>query len=58
MLLLTNNILPHKICLKPRGRILYKGVKDFFFASTHGTPSLVDLYTYVKLNKDTIVECP
>jgi len=30
MLLLTNNILPHKTCLKLRGRILNKGAKRIF----------------------------
>jgi hypothetical protein len=30
----------------------------FLFTSTHGARTLVDLYTYVELNKDTIVECP
>jgi len=46
MLLLIDNILPHKTCLKPRGRILNKGAKKQF-ASTHGAPTLVDFYTYV-----------
>jgi hypothetical protein len=58
MFLLTNNILPYKTCLRPRGRILYKGAKNILFTSTHGTPTLVDFYTYVELNKDTIIECP
>jgi hypothetical protein len=58
MLLLIDNILPHKTCLKPRGRIFNKGAKKNSFASTHGTPSLVDFYTYVELNKNTIVKCP
>jgi hypothetical protein len=38
-----------------RGKILNKGAK-FFFASTHGTKTLVDFYTYVELNKDIIVD--
>ncbi len=46
MLLLIDNILPHKTCLKPRGRILNKGAKKQF-ASTHGAPTLVDFYIYV-----------
>ncbi len=58
MLLLTNMIMPHKTCLKLRGRILYKGVKNIFFVSTNSTPTLVDFYTYFELNKNTIVECP
>jgi hypothetical protein len=52
MFLLTNNILSHKTCLKPKGGILDKGAK------THGSPTLVDFHTYVELNKDTIVESP
>ncbi len=58
ILLLTDNILPHKTCMKPRDRIFNKGAKNIFSSSTHGTPTLVDLYTYVDLNQDTIVECP
>jgi hypothetical protein len=58
MFFLINNILPHNTCLKPRGRIFNKGAKNLFFASTHGAPTLVDFYTYVELNKNTIVECP
>jgi hypothetical protein len=57
MLLLTDNILPHKTCLKPRGMTLDKGGKKKI-ASTHGAPTLVDFYTYVELNKNTIIECP
>jgi hypothetical protein len=58
MFMLTNNILPHRTCLKPRGKILNKGAKNFFFASTHGAPTLVDFCTYVELNKDIIAKCP
>jgi hypothetical protein len=43
---------------KTKGKILNKGAKKHFFASTHGAPTLVDFYIYVELNKDTIVECP
>jgi hypothetical protein len=57
MLLLTNNILPHKTCLKPKAWFLIK-LPIIFFGSTHGTPTLVDFYTYVELNKYTIFECP
>ncbi len=38
MFLLIDNILPHKTCLKARGRIFNKGAKNIFFASTHGAP--------------------
>ncbi len=58
MLLLTNTIMPHKTRSKLGGRILYKGIKNIFFVSTNGTPTLVDFYTYVELNEDTIVKCP
>ncbi len=58
MLLLTDNILPHKTCLKLGGMILNKGANFYFFASTHGTPTLVDLYIYVELDKNTIIVCP
>jgi hypothetical protein len=57
MLLLTDNILPHKTCLKLRGKSFSKGA-NFFFASTHGAPTLVVFYIYVQLNKNTIIECP
>ncbi len=57
MFLLTNNILPHKTCLKLGSKILDKSAK-LFFASTHGAPTLVDFFTYLELNKDIIVECP
>jgi hypothetical protein len=57
MLLLTNNILPHKTCLKLGSKILNKGAK-MFFASTHGAPTLVDFFIYLELNKDIIVKCP
>ncbi len=57
MLLLTDNILPHKTCLKPRGMILDKGGQKKI-ASTHGASTLVDFYIYVELNKNTIIECP
>jgi hypothetical protein len=40
-----------------RGRILNESA-NFFVASTHIAPTLVDFYTYFELNKDTIVECP
>jgi hypothetical protein len=50
--------MPQKTCLKLGCRIFHKGVKNIFFASTHGTPTLVDFYTYVELNKYTIVKCP
>ncbi len=43
---------------KTKGKILNKGAKKHFFASTHGGPTLVDFYTFVKLNKYTIVKCP
>jgi len=56
MIMLTNNILPHKTCLKSRGMILNKGAKKI--SSTHGALTLVDFYTYVELNKNIIVECP
>jgi hypothetical protein len=58
MFLLIDNILSHKTCMKPRDRILNKGAENIFSFSTHGAPTLVDFYTYVELNKDTIVECP
>jgi hypothetical protein len=57
-LLLTNNILPHKTHLKLKGMILNKGAKNVYFASTHVAPTLVNFYTYVELNKDTVVGCP
>ncbi len=59
MFLLTNNILPHTLvkkwgfynsdrtCMKPWGKILNKGAKNFFFVSIHGAPTLVDFCTYV-----------
>jgi hypothetical protein len=50
--------MPHKTRSKLGGRILYKGIKNIFFVSTNGTPTLVDFYTYVELNEDTIVKCP
>jgi hypothetical protein len=31
---------------------------DFNFLSLEKSKTLVDFYTYVELNKDTIVECP
>ncbi len=40
-----------------RGMIFNKGAK-FFLASTHDAPMLVEIYTYVELNKDIIVKCP
>jgi hypothetical protein len=55
MFLLTNNILAHKRCVKAKAWFLIE--LFFFFLSTHGTLTLVNLYTYVELNKDTIVEC-
>jgi hypothetical protein len=58
MLLLIDNILPHKTCLKPGGKIHNKGANLYFLASTHGKPPLVDFYTDVELNKNIIVECP
>jgi hypothetical protein len=58
MLLLIDNILPHKTCLKPKARFLIKFPFLFIFVSTHGTPTLEDFSTYVELSKDTIVECP
>ncbi len=57
MLLLTNNILRHKTCLKPRGMILDKGGPKKI-ASTHGAPTLEDFYTYVELKKNIILEFP
>ncbi len=36
MLLLTNNILPHKTCLKPKDKIFNKGAKKNCF-NTWGT---------------------
>jgi hypothetical protein len=58
MFLLIDNILQHETCLKLGGKILNKGTKKLFFASTHGAPTLVDLCIYVELNKDIVVECP
>jgi hypothetical protein len=58
MFLPIDNILPHKTCMKLGGKILNKVDKNVFFISTLGAPTLVDLYIYVKLNKNTIVECP
>jgi hypothetical protein len=58
MLMLIDNNLPHKTCMKLGGRIFDKGAKNFFFASTHGAPTLVDFYIYVEFNKNIIVECP
>jgi hypothetical protein len=43
---------------EPKGMILNKATNLFFFAWTHGAPTLVDFYTYVELNKDTIIKCP
>ncbi len=57
MLMLIDNILPHKTCMKPGGRIFDKGAKNVFFASTYGPPTLVDFYIYVELNKNIIIEC-
>jgi len=34
--------------------IINKGVKNIFFASTHGAPTLIHFYTYVELNKDNM----
>jgi hypothetical protein len=41
MFMLTNNILPHKTCMKLGGKILNKGAKKSF-TSIHGAPTLVD----------------
>jgi hypothetical protein len=41
--------------MKPRGKILNKGAQKKIVL-THGAPTFVNFYTYVKLNKDTIVE--
>jgi len=41
-----------------RGMILKIKVPHFFLALTHGAPTLVNIYTYVELNKYVIVECP
>jgi len=57
MLLLIANILPHKTCLKPRGKIVKKGAKKKI-ASTHEAPTLVDLCIYLELNKTIVVRCP
>jgi hypothetical protein len=38
--------------------MIFNKTINYFFASTHGTPTLVDFYTYVELNKDTIIKCP
>ncbi len=40
MLLVIDNILPHKTSLKVRGKIFNKGAKKIIF-STHGAPNLV-----------------
>jgi hypothetical protein len=57
MLLLIDNILPHKTHLKPGGKNFNKGAKKKI-VSTHGALTLVDFYIYVELNKDIIVKCP
>jgi phosphoribosylpyrophosphate synthetase len=58
MLLLIDNIMPHRTCLKPRDMIFNKGAKSFFFASTHGALTLVNFCTYVELNKNIVIGCP
>jgi hypothetical protein len=54
MFLLIDNILPHKTCMKLGGKILNKDDTNVFLISTHGAPTLVDFYIYVKLNKNIL----
>jgi len=56
MLLLIDNILPDKTCLKLGGRILNKGAKKINCFNTWRT--LLNFYIYIELNKDTIVRFP
>ncbi len=58
MLLLIDNILPHKTCLKLRGMIINKCANFILFISTHGAPTLVYFCINVWLNKDIVVGCP
>jgi hypothetical protein len=40
--------------MKLGGKILNKDDTNVFLISTHGAPTLVDFYIYVKLNKNIL----